>query len=287
MPYATVTKFCTKYFGCSPSETIMKRIVHNVADVIKEAEQSPEEDDSFVQKVDKNGISVVSVDGGRCKTTYGNWKEVKLGVVFEYNQKQKGDIKYFGEVDQNIHDFTDTFERNIKKYGANESKLLAFVADGMPYNWDLKANVIPDAVEILDYYHACEHLSVAVAAVHEEGSLSYKNWQSILKDLLYLGEKEKLIRWIEHHLQRSPNDKLLKEKNYFENNMDRIDYPKYRSQGLPMGSGVMEASVKKIVNQRIKSSEKTWTKDGANAVLKIKMAVENREIEHYTLGKAA
>ena len=152
----------------------------------------------------------------------------------------------------------------------------------MPYNWEIKNTYYPDAVEILDFYHACEHLSSFLKQRFVEGSDDFKQWYKKMKGQLYEGELKKFIYQLNHFLiSIISRDKLKtakRELKYFVKNYHRIDYKKYRDNDYPIGSGVMEGGIKQTVNQRLKSSEKTWTPRGANQVLKIKLGVINNNI---------
>ena len=78
---------------------------------------------------------------------------------------------------------------------------------------------------------------------------------------------------------------LRTEANYFERNAERMRYPKFRSQGLFVGSGVIEAGCKTVIGSRLKRSGMFWTVRGANAVIALRCSQHSRRFNDYWEGR--
>ena len=124
---------------------------------------------------------------------------------------------------------------------------LVKVADGAHDNWTFLSGALPDGVEVLDYFHAVEHLSRALAAAYGESSLDYQRMHKRLRHKLRDndGGVEQVIRALRHLARKHPRSKVLRtELAYFRKNRRRMQYAKVAAEGLPIGSGVVEAANK-------------------------------------------
>jgi hypothetical protein len=157
----------------------------------------------------------------------------------------------------------------------------AFVADGSAGNWTLHARHFPDFVPILDFVHAAEYLHAAAKVV---GSPSLAiDW---VRDL-WQGRGGSVIAALRAALDaRSLGDETLDEKHecfalqrawtYLTNASDKLDYPRYRREGLPTTSGLVESQIKEF-NMRLKGSEKFWYESNAESMLQLMCRVLNEE----------
>jgi hypothetical protein len=150
----------------------------------------------------------------------------------------------------------------------------AFIADGLPVNWTLRSKHFPRATAILDLMHALSYAWSAAAAV--DAGASYRQWA----EWIWKGEVSQVIAALAAHQRRlgpppdnpEPGDArqpVDRAVTYYTNNQERMDYPKYRRQGLPLTSSHIESTVKQI-NQRIKGSEKFWRRETGEAVLQLR-----------------
>jgi hypothetical protein len=132
-------------------------------------------------------------------------------------------------------------------------------------------------VKIVDFGHGCEHLRAAMVAYKGKkstiGRAEYEKLKVILKEQDEGAETviEQLTS-IERKLKGKKNKRrrelFHKELNYFKNQQDRMHYADYQRRGLPIGSGVIEASCKTLATQRLKRSGMSW-RDGKQAILTI------------------
>ena len=147
---------------------------------------------------------------------------------------------------------------------------LVKLADGAKDNWRfLTKGLRPgEGVELIDFFHASDHLSDALEAAYGKGSTQakaqHKKYRTILRD--EEGGVEKVIRALDYLKKKHPRRaKLATELNYFRNNRHRMHYAAARAKHLPIGSGVTEAACKTLVTQRLKCSGMRWKTEGGQA----------------------
>ena len=147
------------------------------------------------------------------------------------------------------------------------------LADGANDNWTYLSSILPDGVEILDFYHAAEHLSAAMASVYGDGTVEARKRFAALRFVLREDPDgaEKVIRSLDYLHKRHPNNKAVaKELGYFRSNRHRMRYQQFAAEGLPIGSGVVEAACKTLVTQRMKQSGMRWEAKGGQAILTVR-----------------
>jgi hypothetical protein len=150
---------------------------------------------------------------------------------------------------------------------------IAKVADGAKDNWTYLHTEVPEGPEVVDFYHAAEHLSGALGAAYGDGSLSA---QRRFNDLRHVLRHEpqgvaKVITALAHLGRKHPaSTRIATELEYFRNNRGRMQYAELAAQGIPIGSGVVEAACKTLVGQRLKCSGMRWGHDGGQAILTVR-----------------
>jgi hypothetical protein len=150
----------------------------------------------------------------------------------------------------------------------------AFVADGLPVNWTIARRHFPHATPILDLMHALSYAWSAAAAV-DDGA-SYRSWAEaiwqgkISQVIAALGEQQQRLGLPPDDAEPSdPRQRVARALTYYSNNQQRMRYPAYRREGLPLTSSHIESTVKQI-NQRIKGTEKFWHRPSGDAVLQLR-----------------
>jgi hypothetical protein len=142
---------------------------------------------------------------------------------------------------------------------------LVKIADGAKDNWAYLSDIgLPDGEQVIDFYHAVEHLSDALTAAYGEGDKRDAQFEKLRHTLRHDGRGvDKVIRALVHLRDKHPRRQTIaKELNYFRNNRHRMKYARLKRMHLPIGSGVMEASCKTLVTQRMKCSGMVWGHDG-------------------------
>jgi hypothetical protein len=155
----------------------------------------------------------------------------------------------------------------------------AFISDGLPYNRSIQRRHFATFEPILDFVHAAEHVHDGAKATGEGTELG-RRWA----ELCWQGRVQDVIAELDERRNQlspppRPDDEpehpwcvLGRERAYLENNQERMDYPRYRREGLPITSSPVESWVKQL-NRRVKGSEKFWNDDGnAETMLHLRAA---------------
>lgn len=161
------------------------------------------------------------------------------------------------------------------------------LSDGAHQNWSLLAEIEQQLqpasqppIQIVDYYHACDHLKEGCDAIWGESSLASQAQFERLKTLLKEredGAEIILATFRYYHLKAKGNRclRVERELTYFSNQRERMHYAHYLALHLPIASGVMEASCKTLVTQRLKRSGMTWTTAGGQAILTLRSLIQS------------
>jgi hypothetical protein len=150
--------------------------------------------------------------------------------------------------------------------------------------------IFPGAAQIVDLYHARQHLGDPARRLHPSDLPNRNVWIKVhQKRLLDKGKIENLVQAL--RAIESPDAELLEklrtEANYFERNAERMRYPKVRRQHLFVGSGVIEAGCKTVIGSRLKQSGMFWTVRGANSMIALRCCHLNGRFEDYWEGRKA
>ena len=168
------------------------------------------------------------------------------------------------------------------------SLLRVHLADGAKDNWrlmhDLEARLpvpLEPPIEIVDYYHACDHLKRGCDAAWGESTPESKQYFDRLKNKLKETDDGahlimRVLRFQARTAKGNRRKRLEAELTYFRNQQPRMHYPDYIRQNLPIASGVMEASCKTLVTQRMKRSGMTWAEDGGQAILTLRSLIQSK-----------
>lgn len=219
-----------------------------------------------------------SIDGTSVRTEEG-WREAKLGSWYTTDgppERSLADewglhaeaIEYYGDI-KKAEDFGRQVYLTGRQRGAHRVKELVFVADGAQWIWNLVAEHFPNAVQIVDWYHATEYIWGVAHAAYGEGSDMAQEWAAARLDELWYGDFEDVLRAFRAHVTPDWDDDPARQAiNYFQNNRHRMRYPEFRDQGYQIGSGTIESGCKRVIGARLKQAGMTWTVDGARQVIK-------------------
>ena len=157
------------------------------------------------------------------------------------------------------------------------------VADGAPDNWSYLSEVLPVGQEVLDFYHAAEHLGAALGAAYGEGTSKYQERLETLSAVLRDAPEgvDTVMGALGRLRTRYPRRQAIhKALAYFREHRHRMRYRDLRAQNLPIGSGVVEAACKTLVSQRLKRSGMRWRTAGGQAILTFRALCQSERFEH-------
>lgn len=156
-------------------------------------------------------------------------------------------------------------------------------ADGAIDNWTFLHEEVPDGVEVVDFFHAAEHLHDAIAAAYGVATVETQRRFADLRHVL-LEDPDgatKVIRALTYLRNKHPGKKdIAKELAYFRKRRHLMRYAELRERGLPIGTGVMEAACKTLVTQRMKQSGMRWSPTGGQAILNLRGWVQSERFDH-------
>jgi len=220
------------------------------------------------------------------------WRDLKVGAWFETDARppaqpdQPWEVKarnltYFCDI-QEAQEFGELVWATGVQRRATRAKELIFVGDGAEWIWNLVEFYYPHAVQIVDWFHATEHLtpvSLGAGSSAEE----HHAWLRQARDDLWDGRLEQVITACMALATPGRKDDLAqKAATYFTNNRQRMDYPTYRAKGYQIGSGTIESGCKQIGTQRLKVPGATWDKQSARRVAKARAAYLSGQWEMVT-----
>ena len=165
--------------------------------------------------------------------------------------------------------------------GLAQAQQVVVIGDGAPWIWNLAAEHFPGAIQIVDLYHAKEHVWDVAKAVFGAGTAAAAAWATPACSLLEQGETAALVATISALPPIPPQPGQARSipqraVDYFTTNAERMRYPLFRAQGMHLGSGIAEAACKTIVSTRAKRAGMRWTPQGIDALLPVRTAVLNR-----------
>ena len=159
---------------------------------------------------------------------------------------------------------------------------LVKAADGANDNWTFLHNELPAGEEVVDFFHAAEHLNAAVAAAYGDGTVEARRRFATLRHVLLEeeGGVASVIRSLEHLRAKHPrSEKIATELAYFRKRRKLMRYAEMKAQGLPIGTGVTEGACKTLVTQRLKQSGMRWGQEGGQAILNLRSWAQSERFD--------
>lgn len=148
-----------------------------------------------------------------------------------------------------------------------------FIGDGAKWIWHMVALYYPDATQILDWYHASQYLYKIANEAFEVESADYQQWIEKTKTLLWEGRIPHLIAECERFVDQAATSEVAGAAiTFYTNNIDRMDYARFRKEGYFIGSGTIESAAKRLGELRLKEAGARWTRDGAVQTVKARAA---------------
>lgn len=220
-------------------------------------------------------------------------REAKLCVIWTAESRDTegrpvrddGSITYTGAIesaashDATVAPFIQRVARESARRGFDTARRQVILGDGALWIWAMAEELFPGAVQILDRYHAKDHLAELSRTIFGPGSPAGDAWRQHCFDLLDSGKVDDLLNeirpWAEKH------DKAANDLEYFQRNRHRLDYPRFERLGLCTGSGVVEAGCKTVVGTRLKRPGMHWTVAGANAIMALRCCCLSNRFEDF------
>jgi hypothetical protein len=255
---------------------------------------------------------VISMDGALERTDDG-WKEVKLGAVYDLVTRHQparattpatgttpdaattlpsghvmrvpGETTYTATLAA-AQDFGRQVLATAQRRGLGWARQVAVLGDGAKWIWKLAARRVPQAVQLVDWYHAHEHLWALAQLLYGEGTAAAWAWLETLAGELWSAQTAEEVAVIAAAAEVAwttprkdlPDDAPRRTQArhhavrtavaYFTSNASRMRYGAFRAQGFPVGSGVVEGGCKSVLHTRLKRPGACWSATGAEAMVR-------------------
>ena len=220
------------------------------------------------------------------------WHEMKTGIVFRVEdqaktQSDRGVIlrKFYEAWRGDAQDFSRRLYALALRQGLHQARHVFVVADGGIWIWNIVEERFGGAHQLLDFYHASQHLHEVAQALHEDGARA-KQWvEPLLHQLKHGGEAgviktlEQLASLIEQ-LDDDPAKTVERNIHYFQEHRERLHYSRMAAMGCPMGSGAMESTCSQL-QDRFKRTGQFWTQAGAAHLMTLEIVRRNGEWEFF------
>lgn len=231
------------------------------------------------------GQLTVETDGVMVRYQDG-WHEVKVGVVAGHQDGTMHAPSYVA-----AREGPDQFGPRLLAEAARRGALtvqgwtgpmtgrglavlrpVAVVGDGAAWIWHLAADHFGDRIEIVDYYHATEHLWQLARALFGADTLHTVAWATAQAHILWEQGVTPVLGTLAtiQPTTTEAREALRRERGYFTTHVARMDYPAFRDRGLPIGSGAVESSARHLVQQRLKRAGCRWSPAGAQSLLTLR-----------------
>ncbi len=244
--------------------------------------------DKLYAVIDGTGVPMTSREtagrDGKGEDGRARTREVKLGVFFT---QDKLDDDGYPVRDRDSCSYIATFEpasvfaglvkaEGIRR-GADHVRQFTIIGDGAPWIWNIASAKFPEATQIVDLYHAREHLH-DLARLLEFMLLDHKqDWLAARMEDLDYGYIDGICQAARAYpLEGIKKNELATALGYFEHNAPRMRYKWFRQCGLFVGSGVVEAGCKSVIGQRLRQSGMHWTVIGAGAIATLRCQQASR-----------
>jgi hypothetical protein len=222
-------------------------------------------------------------------------REVKLVTIWSAEGRDKkgtpvrdvGSVSYSAAIESAAHKDTDTVpsefaarvEREAKRRGFDRVAHQVVLGDGAKWIWNLADEHFPDAVQIVDRFHAKQHLSDVAKSIYGAGSDLAKQWARERHDELDAGDINGVLKALRLHSPK--DDEARKCVGYVECNRERMRYPEFRAAGLCTSTGVVEAGCKVAIATRCKRAGMHWSVAGVDAIIALRCCKLSGRFEEF------
>jgi hypothetical protein len=250
-------------------------------------------------EMDGTGVPVVKAETegrqGKIAGQPAHTREAKLGCVFTqtthdeegYAIRDPDSTTYTGAI-ETAPQFGKRLYLEAWNRGWSRALTKVVVGDGAEWIWNIASQQFPGAIQIVDLYHARQHLWNVARTLYPLDQVAQRRWILRHQPKLDGGLIEKLVAYLRSVEKDSSLaiEIIAIEAAYFEKNATRMRYPQFRQRHLFVGSGVIEAGCKTVIGQRLKQSGMFWTVRGANAILALRCSHLNATFESYWEARA-
>lgn len=271
------------HYRHSLSEQLFRNVVSRVGAHCESADQERLQAELKPSPEKLADVLVVEVDGSYLPIRgIEPWKEAKVGVIYHHDEATKapvpGTARYVAVVN-GLGEFAPVFEDALRVEKAEEVYTVLWLGDGAIHNWRLAEQLLPNAIQILDWYHAVKHAVDCGKVLLGEEDPMLPLWQKRCEQLLAAGEPDALIAELMSCVALLPSrgraerltalDDLIR---YYRTNAHRMRYASFREAGWPIGSGAAESAHRHVLQVRMKRAGQRWAMRNARRMANLRAA---------------
>jgi hypothetical protein len=310
--FAEGSELITQLSGVPVGAKMVERAAKRLGDEIAEDERQAVEPETWRElpktlyaAVDGTGVPMraTELEGRSGKQPDGSAKtrEAKICIVWSAEARDKdgiptrdpGSVSYTAAIEtaasSDTSDDTSPFAqrmlREMSRRRYFEADRRAFLGDGAAFIWGLADEHAPGAIQILDIFHAKEHLTEAARAIWLPDGDNYHRWHAAREAELDAGDIERLVERLSVHSQRRDDlpscEVAAKCGGYFNHNREKMRYAKLQAAGLCTSTGVLEAACKTVIGTRLKRPGMHWSLVGANAITALRCAKLSNRLDPF------
>jgi len=248
------------------SSNLVRRVVDRVGRHLEAADPQQLELNLKPPRKGRDDLVVVQTDGSMLPIRGAeSWKEVKVGVIvrpYEAKRKRTGrrDARFVAVLGQQS-EFSRAMENALEVEQVHASEHIVWVGDGAASNWTLAGTLCPQAIQILDWYHAVEHVMTCGRTVLGETNPLLNLWRKRCEALLRDGQINELVDELMNCILDASDDELGEINDlirYLRTNQSRMSYDQYIARGFPIGSGIAESAHRHVLQLRMKRAGQRW-----------------------------
>lgn len=234
-----------------------------------------------------------AMDGGMIYIRGEKWKEFKVGTFFAIEQQLAYDPvtqskEWQAHAVQNSYVAVlggpEAFGRMVWAEAVRrefpEAGDSVILGDAAAWIWNLCGEHFSSSRQLVDWYHAKEHLFTVANVVFGEGSAKAQQWVKAMETPLYQGHATRIAEEVKSLAQthRRVSKALRTEAGYFQNNQRRMHYQETREDGFPIGSGMVESGIKQF-RTRFTGPGMRWNRESVDRVLPIRAAIMSNRFD--------
>lgn len=316
--FAEGSDLITQLSGVPVGAKMVERAAKKLGNEIAEDERKALEPETWRElpetlyaAVDGTGVPVraTELEGRTGKQPDGSAKtrEAKVCIVWSAEGRDKegvptrdpGSVTYTAAIEtaassdtsDGIPPFAQRVLRETSRRRYFEAKRRAFLGDGAAFIWNLADEHAPGSIQVLDRFHAKEHLTEAARAIWVPDGDNYKRWHAARDAELDAGDIERLVQRLRVHSLRPENrpscEVAGKCADYFEHNREKMRYGKLKAAGICTSTGVLEAACKTVVGTRLKRPGMHWSVLGGNAIIALRCAKLSNRLDPFLQRRSA
>lgn len=262
------------------SDKQVERVCHYYGGLLEQEMLDKVASGATCQVPENQEETYVMLDGAQFLFREEGWKEAKLGRLFSASSHlpETGQRNWVRDSTYVAHrGSSDEFLEKLSYY-VDSLKEVVIIADGAPWIWRWADTFYPDSVQVLDFYHAVEHLA-SFGKCHFKEDGEYQTFLTGTKEKLLDDGIVEVIKELEG---LTPSTKVGREElrkllNYFKEHQERMYYKTFKDKGYFIGSGAIEAAHRHVLQQRLKLSGQRWTKEGFQAVANLRACYKSKQ----------